>query len=150
MKCNMDIYPRLILEVEQMNNELDDLNKKFSDILPIWKKYDNKEKEYDLIRNKIYEKVKADPQYPNNYVVSFCGGKIVYIWQKVTENRLIEQFPEYVTFNKEYVIVKGKYDKLKDEIRYLSSLIKDFEGYQKTISTYFDKVDRLNDLFKRA
>ena len=45
----MDIYPRLILEVKQMNNELDDLNKKFSDILPIWKKYDNKEKEYDLI-----------------------------------------------------------------------------------------------------
>lgn len=146
MKCNMDIYPKLILEVKQMNNELDDLNKKLSDILPIWEKYDSKEKEYDIIRNEIYESVKTDPQYPNNYIVSWYGGKIVYVWQKETEKRLIEQIPEYVTFNKEYVAVKEKYDKLKDEIRYLSSLIKEFKGYQKTISTYFDKVGRSNDL----
>lgn len=146
MKCNMDIYPKLILEVKQMNNELDDLNKKLFDILPIWEKYDSKEKEYDIIRNEIYESVKTDPQYPNNYIVSWYGGKIVYVWQKETEKRLIEQIPEYVTFNKEYVAVKEKYDKLKDEIRYLSSLIKEFKGYQKTISTYFDKVGRSNDL----
>lgn len=146
MKCNMDIYPKLVLEMKQMNNELDDFNKKLSDILPIWEKYDNKEKEYDVIRNEIYEGVKTDPQYPNNYIVSWSGGIIVYIWQRETEKRLVKQNPEYVAFNKEYMVVKEKYDNLKDEIRNLSSLIKEFEGYRKTISTYFSKIRRSNDL----
>ena len=146
MKCNMDIYPKLILEVKQMNNELDDLNKKLSDILPIWEKYDNKEKEYDIIRDKIYESVKTDPQYPDNYIVSWNGGKILYVWQKETEKRLIEQNPEYVAFNKEYIVVKEKYNNLKDEIYYLSSLIKEFKGYQKAISIHFAHVNRSSDL----
>ena len=146
MKCNMDIYPKLILEIKQMNNELDDLNKKLSDILPIWEEYDKKENEYDAIRNEIYENVKIDPQYPNNYIVSWNGGKIIYIWKKETERRLIEQNPEYITFNKEYVAVKEKYDKLKDEIGYLSLLIAEFNGYQKTISVYFRHANRSADL----
>ncbi len=151
MKCNMYIYPKLVLEIKQMNKELDDLNKRLSDILPIWEKYNNKEKEYDIIRKEIYESVKTDPQYSNNYLVRpvyLATGTIKCIdnWQVETEKRLIEQKPEYVTFKKEYVEVREKYDTLIAEIGILSSLIREFEGYQNTISKHFSYANRSSDL----
>jgi hypothetical protein len=129
--CNRKVQPMLKKEDILITQELFDLNEILIVLEPIFNSFEQKHKNYEALREALREEL-------------FWAEETIILNDQEFDIKFIGLNPEYKEFNVEYILKKGQYFALINQIYSLETTKENIIKYTNEINSYFEQKTSIN------